>query len=277
MRIAILLAAVFLALAPGGAQAQSRQQSLADIRQELVVLNAQIQSLKRELNTTGFGGTTGAGTEGTVLERVDSLEAELRRLTAQVEELMFRVERIVADGTNRIGDLEFRLVELEGGDVSQLGETSTLGGGDPGSTTVAIAPVTTDPGTEEMAVGEEADFQAAKEAFEAGDFEVAAEGFASFIETYPGGPLTAQAHFYRGESLSSMGVWNKAARAYLNAFSGEPGGPVAARSLLRLGVALDRIGQREEACLTLNEVPVRFPGSGEAVDAQAEMARLACS
>ena len=56
------------------------------------------------------------------------MESELQRLTSKTEELENRVNRIVADGTRRIGDLEFRLVELEGGDVGALGQTSTLGG-----------------------------------------------------------------------------------------------------------------------------------------------------
>jgi hypothetical protein len=70
---------------------------------------------------------------------VNSIEAELSRLTARTEELSNRIDRIVADGTNRIGDLEFRLVELEGGDVSRLGETSTLGGGAAPAVTAAGA------------------------------------------------------------------------------------------------------------------------------------------
>ena len=55
-----------------------------------------------------------------MLERVQNIETELQRLTALSEELQFRVERVVQDGTNRVGDLEFRLVELEGGDISTL-------------------------------------------------------------------------------------------------------------------------------------------------------------
>lgn len=276
IRVLFVVAVLALVALPPVAQAQSRAETLADIRQELTMLNGQIRSLKKELNTTGFGGNVASG-GGTVLERVDAMEAELRRLTAQVEELTFRVERIVADGTNRIGDLEFRLVELEGGDPSKLGTTSTLGGGEALSANVAVAPTGGNSGAGELAVSEEADYRAAMEAFDTGDFEVAADGFARFIETYPGGPLTARAHFFRGEALGRLGGWNKAARAYLNAFSGDPGGPMAAQALLKLGQSLDRIGQRDEACLTLNEVPSRFPGTGEAVDAQAEMVRLSCS
>ena len=43
---------VVLALA-GAAQAQNRDETLADIRQEMSVLYVELQKLKRELSTTG--------------------------------------------------------------------------------------------------------------------------------------------------------------------------------------------------------------------------------
>ncbi|MFT5363640.1 MAG: hypothetical protein ACI9VX_001263, partial [Dinoroseobacter sp.] len=98
--------------------AQDRSQTLADIRQELTVLFVDIRSMRRELSTTGSPTTLNLPSD--MLGRVNAIEAELQRLTAQTEALDLRVNRVVSDGTNRIGDLEFRLVELEGGDLSQL-------------------------------------------------------------------------------------------------------------------------------------------------------------
>ena len=127
IRIALLLAV--LGLLPASATAQDRAATLADIRQQITVLSVEIQSLRRELSTTAsaMGGTSG----GTSLERLDAIEAELRRLTADTEELQFRISKVVEDGTNRIDDLQFRLTELEGGDVAKLPKTQPLGGGAP--------------------------------------------------------------------------------------------------------------------------------------------------
>src|SRR6056297_778638 len=123
--IRVLGTVLCLALALPAA-AQDRDQTLADVRQELSVLWVEMQKLKRELVTTGGPQVNVQGTSA--LDRINSIESELTRLISRTEELQNRVDRIVTDGTNRIGDLEFRLVELEGGDVSKLGETTTLGG-----------------------------------------------------------------------------------------------------------------------------------------------------
>ena len=107
---------VAMALAVGlTGPALAQDQTLADIRQELVVLNTDVQRLKRELSTTGGVGGGAAG--GSVLDRVNVIEAELRRLTDKTEQLEFRINSVVTDGTNRVGDLEFRLCELEAATV----------------------------------------------------------------------------------------------------------------------------------------------------------------
>lgn len=121
-----VFACVAICLFPMSGIAQERAQTLADIRQDLNILYVEIQRLKGELSTTQ--GPSVSVAAGSVLERVQNIETELQRLTALSEELQFRVERVVQDGTNRVGDLEFRLVELEGGDISTLGETTSLGG-----------------------------------------------------------------------------------------------------------------------------------------------------
>ena len=274
MRLAGVVLAALLVFGPVGAIAQT-DRTLADIRQELTVLNVEIQRLKRELSTSGAPTVNVSGTS--VLDRVGAIEAELQRLTAQTEQLEYRVDRVVADGTNRIGDLEFRLVELEGGDISQLGETSTLGGE---TGTAQTGGAMTGGGAEpadELAIGEKADFEAASKALEDGDYRGAAEMFARFDQSYPGSPLAAEAHLKRGRALDGLGDTREAARAYLASFTGNTTGPVAPDALFELGAALGRLGQTEQACVTLGEVAVRFPASGAVERARGEMATLACT
>lgn len=246
-------------------------QTLADIRQELNVLFIEMQRLRRELSTTtGPGVQTGGGT---VLDRLNAIEGELQRLTARTEELSFRIERVVQDGTNRIGDLEFRLVELEGGDISQLGETTTLGG----DTAPPTVPTASSPPPTQLAMGEEADFRAAEEAMRSGDFAQAVALLNGFNQSYPGSPLAAEAALKRGQSLDQLGDTREAARAFLESYSTSPDGPVAALAVLELGTALGKLGKTREACVTLGEVAARYPASDAVSGAQTEMVKLGCS
>ena len=268
MRALVLLLALAL---PAGAQDGS---TLADIRQELVVLDSEIAGLRRELSTTG---SPQLALPQSALERIDALEAEVRRLTAQTEALTGRVEAVVRDGTNRIGDLEFRLVELEGGDLSALGETSTLGGeAAGGGAAVPAVPNVARPEGAELAIGEQADFDRAVAAFDAGAWGEAAALFEAFAAAYPGGPLTGRAAWYRGRALEAVNDYAGAARAYLAAFSGDPNGGDAPDALRRLGAMLSALGQSQEACVTWGEVQGRFPGTDQAAEAARAAAEAGC-
>lgn len=285
MRFAIVFALCFATL-PLKVAAQD-DQTLADIRQELTMLYVEVQRLRRELSTTGSAGIQTGG--DTVLERMSVIESELQRLTSKTEQLEFRVNRIVEDGTNRIGDLEFRLVELEGGDIGALGETTTLGGDVPGEATTgggSNAPVTPAPqdnglggaaGGTQLAVGEEDDFKRAQTSLAEGRYQEAADQFATFSVTYPGGPLAAGADLGRGEALEALGDTREAARAYLSSFSVDPTGPVAPEALFRLGRSLGALQQTNEACVTLSEVGIRFPDNAAATSAEQERQSLGCS
>jgi tol-pal system protein YbgF len=267
-----------LALAAGAALAgpAPAQQNLADVRAELGVLDAQIEQLREQLVRSGAAG--GLPTDpASALTRLDQLEAELRRLTDRVEVLTNDVRRIVEDATNRVGDIEFRLTELEGGTPMPEADPEPLGGG---VTTLMpmprpAGPAAPAPGAE-LAVTEQSDFDAAVAAAEAGEHARAAALFTTFLATYPGGPLSSEAQFRRGEALAATGDWRGAARSFLDAFSGAPQGPFAPRALYRLAVSLGEIGQIDEACLTLAEVDSRYPGSEVAAEVAAHRQTLRC-
>lgn len=275
---AILLAA------PAVAQ-QSREQTLADIRQQLAVLNVETQKLRGELNTTGGPGISTGGS--TVLDRVNAIETELQRLTAATEQMQFRVESVSKDGAARIEDLRFQLCELTTEcDLGSLPSPSPLGGAtgaDAAGGTVASNPAnspsiarSTDGGAQ-LAVGESDDFDRAKAALDAGNNASAAQGFEAFVSAYPTGPLSGEAQFLRAQALARDSQTQAAARAYLEAFSGTPEGPRAAEALVGLGTSLGTLGQVQEACLTLSEVGMRFPQSPAISDANSVRASLGCS
>ncbi|MEJ6707364.1 MAG: tol-pal system protein YbgF [Amylibacter sp.] len=274
-----ILAATFIS--PIWAQAQD-EQTLADIRQELQFVYAEIVHLKRELSTTGSAAQT--ANNGPALQRIDALESEVRRITGGIESKQNWIERIVSDGTNRVGDLEFRLCELKTGcDISNLDRTAPLGGKIPnrqgavstGQTTQTVSTATTD--TSGVTDSEKATFQRAMSAFESQDFASANSQFDTLVANFPGGPLTGEVHYWKGASQAGLGDWESAARSFLESFSGSPQGTKAPDALYRLGISLRELGQVEEACLMLSEVPIRYPSASVLGEAAAERNALGCS
>ncbi len=279
MRRFVAVLALVAAVSPAGARAQN-QETLADIRQELSILYVEIQRLKRELSTTGASGDVAVG--GSALDRLGAIETELQRLTSKTEELEFRIDKVVTDGTKRVGDLEFRLCELESGcDISTLETGSTLGGVAPATNAgsdAVVQPAQEEAadGGPELAVSEKADFDAAEASLSAGNYTEAAAEFAAFQRAYPGGPLTDKAGLLRGEALEKSGQLKEAGRAYLDLFSNNETGPVAPQALYRVGNILGQLGQKDQACITLDEVGVRFPQDAAAGQAQSKMSQLGC-
>lgn len=303
MRRFLTAAAAGLVLAAalaGAAAGDAKKQTLADIQADLQKVKAQVLGLKQELASTGASSTQPAA-GNSVQDRLDAIEAELRSLTDQTEQLQNRINVVVSDGTNRIGDLEYRLVEAQGGDPTKLPKTKPLGGVAP--TGGGAAPVTGGAGAAggaaaggaaggaaaagdgsgggqsggpELAVSEQSDFDTAKKAFDGGDYRNAAGLFATFAQTYTGGPLTGEALFYRGQALTKVGDVANAARAYLDSFSSYPKGPRAPDALTELGISLGKLGQTQDACTTLGQVGVRYPNAAAVVDAKAAMQGLGC-
>ena len=274
---ALRLGLIVLALpcvAPMAALAQVSPQTLADVRAELDQLAADFNALKSELVASGNTASIGGGD---ALQRMDAIEAELAQLTARTEQVELKLNRVVADGTNRIGDIEYRLCEATAGcDPLNMPATAPLGGDTTATATPTPGFSAEATGGPELAIGEQADFDRAKEVLGQGDFRGAETLFATFTQSYPGGPLTQEAHYLRGEALRQLGETSNAARAYLEAYSGNPQGPFAADALLQLGQALGDLGQTPEACVTLGEVATQYPGTSAATQAPIAMQGLGC-
>ena len=294
--VAFVVALVCAWIDPAPAQDESMEATLADIRQELGFLLGEVQYLKSQLVTTGPPQSGSARRGGTVALRVDAIESELRQLTGAVEELQFRVETIVEDGTRRIGDLEFRLVELEGGDLSSVGMVPTLGTADPETAKDGeIEAVAADDSGEAAGNGKAANvaeaaaaqepvypgetpFEVAMAAFEAGNYADALGYLDTALEPDAEAETFAEVRFWQGESHFALQDWQSAASSYLDSFSSSPKGPNASGAILGLGISLGELGHADEACLMLSEAAVRAPDDPEVAGrAERERVRFGCN
>lgn len=202
---------------------------------------------------------------GVFQSRIDALEAELAQLTSQVERLQFENRQLREQIKRQLEDLIFRVTELEGGDISALGEVRL--GADPVDT--QAAPVI---------LSEQADLDRAKLDIQQGRFDQGEERLRDFVDRYDQSTLVPEAYYWLGQSLFTRGSFPQAANAYLAGFRSDQEGGFAADNLLQLGITLARLNQPEPACQTLREVSVRFPAADAAIldGARTEMSSLGC-
>lgn len=213
-----------------------------------------------------------AGGADTVV-RQQKLEEELRRLNGRIEELEHRLQRIADDAAKRIGDLEAQLFELQGGDPSLLGAPAPLGG----LASDAPAGGTGNGNAPQVAVSEQAAFDAAVRKIQTGDPAGGRAALSAFLQAYPGTPLQGPVQHWQAESWYLSGDYRRAAQVYLSNVTQFPKGDQASDSLIGLALSLEKLGQIDEACLTLAEAPRRSPNDAEAIArAASERERLQC-
>ncbi|SFI89880.1 tol-pal system protein YbgF [Jannaschia pohangensis] len=278
LRAATLALALTIAL-PVAAQ---QSETLADIRQQLSVLQSEMQLLGRELNTTGATG--GAVSGSTVLDRVNAIETELQRLTQATERLQFRVESVARDGGNRIEDLRFQLCELTPDcDLASLPAPAPLGqntgtpapaGGTTGGGTSSSGPLS---GPVPVQRPDRTGGTVAQPPVVAGtgtgtDIGIGATGG----QTAPVPELAVgeQGDFDRARAALDSGDNAAAAQAFEQFVTSYPTGPLTAEAQFLRGQALSRDGQHAGAARAYLE---SFSGTPEGPQAPQALVGLGTS
>lgn len=259
----------------------AQEPTLADLRGQVSDLRSQLQSLRAELKAAGPQGYQTVG-GAAAIDRMNSMEEQLTRLTNQTEQLQNRIRQTVEENTRRLDDIEFRLCEMD--ETCDLGALTTPAPIEPDSGVTVVPQITTDPSGNSPAgqqgtaasAAEQADFDAANQALSEGDYLRAAELFQAVAEKHAGGPLTAEALYQRGVALDQAGQSKSAAAAWLEGFTADPDSPRAGDSLLGIARVIENDGDPVAACLYLAEIPVRFPDSQSATEAEQRMIDLDC-
>ncbi|MEM7547332.1 MAG: tol-pal system protein YbgF [Pseudomonadota bacterium] len=219
---------------------------------------------------------------GNLLDRLNALEDELSRLTGQLEQLQF-AQRSHEDAAKlKLEDLEYRIIELEGGDPSILFQndepqqegnlapapSAPSSGGTLGTLT-STAPVSG---------AEKAEYEAGVAAIQSGRVVEGRGVLEGFLTSYPDSPLAGDAYYWLGESYFLNGEYQAAANRFLDAATLFPDGPLAPDSLLKLGVTLSLLGRDDVACQTLREVATRYPNAEQTTaKAATEAQRAGCA
>jgi tol-pal system protein YbgF len=113
-------------------------------------------------------------------------------------------------------------------------------------------------------------FNAALQAFQAGQYPEAEAGFKAFLAGNPAHRLTPDAIFYIGETYLQRSRPREAAEQYLKVTTDYSKSSRAPESMVRLGQTLAALGNSDQACATLSEFGKRYPSASTSVKKLAE-------
>ena len=108
--------------------------------------------------------------------------------------------------------------------------------------------------------------------------DAAADARGEFLNNQPTDPLAANAQFWLGETHFVNGDYREAAVAFATGYEKFPQAEKGSENLLKLGMSLGRLGQKQEACLTLIRLGEEYPDAPGSVKQQAlaEQRDLGC-
>jgi tol-pal system protein YbgF len=97
-----------------------------------------------------------------------------------------------------------------------------------------------------------------------GRYALALQGFRDFVRRYPAAELADNAQYGVGECFFAQSQFDSAAVEYGRVEQGWAQGDKMPAALYKLGLSRDRLGQKDAAKKTFEDLVKRFPNSGEA-------------
>lgn len=309
----------------GGGDSAGLRQRVEQLEGQLVDLQVVIGTLESLARTGGAqsapvrseqGGGQGGGMSAGDSVRLDSLETQIRALTAQVEQLSNEMRAQGAAGGRRsdasgpsgqgFGD--------DGTQTSRFGSTEVTSdsgfeqrspgpgaGSGPSAGGSAFPPVDPQqpaapstygteslpppPGGEQHAAADPMGGGSAKEVYENAyghllqqDYGAAQAGFRDFLKTYPKDPLAPNALYWLGESHYVQRNFADAAEAFDLVIQAYGTSGKAPDAQLKRGMSLAQLGKRQDACASLRAVSSKYPNAPPLLKSKAdtERQRIGC-
>jgi tol-pal system protein YbgF len=287
---------------------RQRVEQLEEQLVDMQVVVGTLESLAKGVSSTGSVGArnnpgTAAALDASDAGRLDGLETQIRALAAQLEQLQDQMRTLGSRGgalpsttslaTNESSNRSGRS-QTESGAATEKGSFGTVmvtpGGGkkdeinrllnEPGTT---VGGAQADPQREAATQGDpDADpktlYSTAYGYLIQRDYGAAEAAFEDFLRQHPTHPLAGNALYWMGESLFVRGQYRSAASAFLKGYKDYAKSEKAPESLLKLAMSLQRLGQKDAACSSFNELNTKFPNASSRVKsvAQTERQRVGC-
>ena len=217
-----------------------------------------------------------------VAQSLDEVQASLRELRGQVEQLQHNNDALRKQQRDLFGDLERRMNAGPGGAGGAAAGTAgaagaaagVAAGGAAGAAAGAAAGPDAGAGSNAPSPTEQAVYGQAFDALKAGSYSVAITGFKDFLHTYPGSSLADSAQYWLGETYYVSHDYDSAAGAFRTVLKKYPDSRKAPDAMLKLGYTQLEQKQYPAARATLDEVTKKYPGTESAKLAADRLRRI---
>ncbi len=262
------------AVSSGSAQAQIQSR-------EGISLQNQILELRHELEQVESGGGGGGGApvappigggqggqggqSGYVdpglapqlLDRVQTLEQQVRDMRGELDQLANQVQQQNAALSKQIGDMNFALQQGHGGAPGPGAEPAQPGAPTAASPRQAVPAAPSAPPPPVRHTPESA-LAAGNAALSRHDYP-AAQANAQEVLSGPRNPRQIDAQFLLGQSLAGQHQYQQAAVAYYDTYNRAPRSGRAPDALLGVSASLIALGDKGSACQALGKLRAEFP------------------
>jgi TolA-binding protein len=266
--LATALLCVSVLARPAAAQIESRE--AISLQNQILELRHQMQqnAMQQGGNAPpiappiGSGEASGdaqaaSGLTPQLLDRVSTLEQQVRDLRGQVDQLTNQVQQQNAALTKQIGDLSFAM---------QQGHPGAPGAEPAAPAAPAPVPAPAPRRTPETTL------QQGNAALARRDF-AAAQADAREVLAGPKNPRQIDAQFLLAQSLAGQRQYQQAATAYYDVYSRAPRSARAPDALLGVSASLLALGDKNDACQALQKLRIEFPSPAPRVRSAASALR----
>ncbi len=231
--------------------------------QSLETLQKKIISLEKEILNLKMKNIVENKFEWQIL-KLSEIENDIKRLHNRFEILENNYYRDLKTIKSQTNDIKKRMLFLEGKAPKTVEEINSIHSHDNSQFKS---------NTQTSLSKEEEIFNSALALHDSGNLIESQKSFSEFIEKFPTSSSLSNALYWRAETKARQEDWIGAANDYLESFSISPSGDHSPKTLFGLGVSLGAIGEKEQACLTLDEVGMRFPDIGAVLSQDIEKAK----
>lgn len=280
-----------------------------ELRARIDKLERDLQYMQRQPVGASSGGSVG---EAKLSVRLSELEDTIRRMNGRAEENEYQIQQLKKELKLLSEDVGLRLQTLEqntpmegmgaAGAMPPAG-TQTVAPAAPAITPVTppvtgqrsmeqvvdevstTPPAVTPPATPVAPVpvmkfnSPQEHYSHAFTLINRAQYTEAEQVLRSFVQQYPKDPLAGNAYYWLGETYYVRDNFLSAADAFRQGFESMPAGSKAPDNLLKLGMSLGKLGKKDQSCVVLKQLQVKYSGKAEPVLQRAakEQQALGCN